>query len=107
MQNYAAHFYNTLIEERGALAEDLRQYNLYEVPVHSTPTATHPDLYRIGVTGLREYLPPVIPSIFVGDTLAIRAVYPVEGDFDGYEYLGYISSINRREVPNVHCRVDC
>jgi hypothetical protein len=107
MQNYAAHFYNVLIEERRALAEDLKQYNLYEVPVRSTPTATDRDIYRIDVPGLREYLPPVIPSIFVGDALAIRAVYPVQEYFDGYEYLGYISGINRREVPSVIAKFDC
>jgi hypothetical protein len=105
MQNYAAHFYNLLIEERRALAEDLKQYNLYEVPVRSTPTATDFDLYRIDVPGLREYIPPVIPSIFVGDALAIRAVYSIQGYFDGYEYIGYISGINRREVPSVFAKL--
>jgi hypothetical protein len=95
--NYAAHFYNELIDERQALAEDLEQYNLYEVPLTPILWPTGLFAYRINVPGLREYLPPIIPSIFVGDTIVIRAVYPAQNYFDGDECVAYICGIDREE----------
>jgi len=94
MRNYAQHFRNALIEERSALAEEFRQYNLFETELETTPYGGMV-MYKLKVPGLREY----IPAIFVGDTLIIRAIRapmsPLFGPFDGYEYVGYIWAIDR------------
>jgi hypothetical protein len=95
-RNYATHFKNLLIEERQALAEEFKQYNLYEVPVETIPYQK--DVYKINVPGLREY----IPGIFVGDSLIVRAIRisptMLVGHFDGTEYVAYIWAIDRLRV---------
>ena len=94
MRNYTQHFRNALIEERRALAEEFKQYNLFETELETTPYDGLV-MYKLNVPGLREY----IPAIFVGDTLIIRAIRaptsPLFGPFDGYEYVGYIWAIER------------
>jgi hypothetical protein len=94
IRNYAQHFRNALIEERSALAEEFKQYNLFETELETTPYGGMV-MYKLNVPGLREY----IPAIFVGDTLIIRAIRaptsPHVGPFDGYEYVGYIWAIDR------------
>lgn len=96
MENYAMRFKNLLIEERQALAEEFKQYNLYEVPLENIPYQK--DVYKISVPGLREY----IPAIYVGDSLIIRCIrFPPHvsvGHFDGTEYVAYIWSIDRLNV---------
>lgn len=99
IRNYYLHFCNVLIDERRALAEDLKQYNLYEVALY--PETLHARIvFRLRIPGLQEYVPPVIPSIFIGDAVIIRLVYAgaMAGFFDGNEYVAYIHAINRREV---------
>jgi hypothetical protein len=95
-QNYAAHFRNVLIEERRALAEEFKQYNLFEVPLEIVPSTGH--VYRLTVPGLREY----IPAVFVGDTLIIRAIRATAPsslvNFDGIQYIAYIWAIDRLRV---------
>lgn len=102
MQNYYLHFSNLVIKERQELAEDLKQYNLYQTALEPMPAYGN-DAFRLHVPGLQEYVPPVIPSIFVGDAVIIRAVYggPMSGSFDGNEYVAYIHALDRREVSNL------
>jgi hypothetical protein len=96
MRNYAAHFRNALIEERRAMAEEFKQYNLFEVQLESTPWQK--DGYKLSVPGIREY----IPAVFVGDSLIIRAIrgpaLPPFGHFDGTEFVAYIWAIDRLKV---------
>lgn len=99
IQNYAIRFKNLLIEERQALAEEFKQYNLYEVPLENMPYQK--DVYKINVPGLREY----IPAIFVGDSLILRSVRlspgMLVGHFDGTEYIAYIWAIDRLKVSSL------
>lgn len=94
--NYSAHFRNMLIEERRALAEEFKQYNLYET--HLEPMPWKEGMYRIMVPGLRDHLPPVL----IGDSVRIRAIraagYPLTRQFDGYEHGAFIWAIDRRAV---------
>ena len=100
-RNYAVHFRNMLIEERKSLGLDFKQYNLFEVPL--LPVAGQHDMYRIDVPGLRE---DYTPAIFVGYSLSIRAIrwnvniYGPKKRFDGTEYIGYVSQIDRINVPS-------
>jgi hypothetical protein len=95
-RNYATHFRNVLIEERRALAEEFKQYNLFEATLEPAPWQR--DVYKVTVPGLREY----IPAVFVGDTLIIRAIRaPTLSSmvhFDGIEYVAYIWAIDRLKV---------
>lgn len=85
-----------LIEERRALAEEFKEYNLYET--HLEPMPWKEGMYRIMVPGLRDHLPPV----FIGDSVRIRAIraagYPLTRQFDGYEHGAFIWAIDRRAV---------
>ena len=95
-RNYATHFRNVLIEERRALADEFKQYNLFQVPLESMPLQR--DAYQVKVPGLREY----IPAVFVGDTLIIRAIRAAAPSsllhFDGIEHIAYIWAIDRLKV---------
>ena len=101
IRNYATHFRNALIEERRALAEEFKQYNLFETPLELV--AWQKDVYTLNVPGLREY----IPAIFVGDTVIIRAIrvptLQPSGPFDGIEYIAYIWAIDRMKVSTLLC----
>ena len=106
MRNYAQHFRNGLIEERRALAEEFKQYNLFETKLETTPYGGVV-MYKLSVPGLREY----VPAIFVGDTIIVRAIRAPSrffGPFDGYEYVAYIWAIDRFRVihPNQHPKTD-
>lgn len=96
MRNYSSHFRNGLIEERRALAEDFKQYNLFATQLE--PDSWQKDAFKLSVPGLREY----IPAVFVGDTLIIRAIrqpaMAIYGPFDGIEYVAYIWAIDRLKV---------
>ena len=96
IRNYAAHFRNALIEERRALAEEFKQYNLFQTPMELV--RWQKDVFSLNVPGLREY----IPAIFVGDTVIIRAIrmptLQLSGPFDGIEYIAYIWAIDRLKV---------
>jgi hypothetical protein len=96
MRNYSSHFRNGLIEERKALAEDFKQYDLFATQLEPIPWQK--DVFQLSVPGLREY----IPAIFVGDTLIIRAIrqptMATFGPFDGIEYIAYIWAIDRLKV---------
>ena len=102
MWNYAVHFRNGLIVERRALAEEFKQYNLYDVVLEGVQG--QPGIYKLNVPGLREY----IPGVYVGDEVVLRAirVVPVHappppgfgGWFDGREHIVYIWYIDRLKV---------
>jgi hypothetical protein len=96
IRNYAAHFRNALIEERRALAEEFKRYNLFETPLELV--RWQKDMYTLNVPGLREY----VPAVFVGDSVIIRAIrlptLQLSGPFDGIEYIGYIWAIDRLKV---------
>lgn len=96
-RNYASHFRNGLIEERRALADEFKQYNLYAAQLENV-TSWQKDVYKLSVPGLREY----IPAVFVGDQLIIRAIRQPTvatcGPFDGIEYVAYIWAIDRLKV---------
>ena len=99
IRNYYLHFANALIEERRALAQDLKQYHIYQTSL--TPEPRHgPYAFKFYVPGLQEYVPPVIPSIFLGDAVIVRGIHVGmhNGYFDGNEYVAYIHSLNRKEV---------
>ena len=97
IRSYVAHFMNGLIEERRALAEEFKQYDLFAT--HLEPGITwQKDDYKLSVPGLREY----IPAVYVGDTVLIRAIrrptIPGCRPFDGIEYAAYIWAIDRLKV---------
>ena len=105
LRNYTTHFRNTLIEERLALAQEFKQYNLYEAKLEfkqynmyeAKPEFNRPKYheYEITVPGLREYLPPV----YVGDCVLVRPIRRlVPGYFDGVEYVACIWAIDRSNV---------
>ena len=93
--NYSTHFRNALIEERRALAEEFKQYNLYNVQLEPS---REQGFYQLSLPGLREY----IPAVFVGDLLIVRAIctnaFSANAFFDGIEYFAYISGIDRSNV---------
>ena len=97
-KNYSSHFRNALIEERRAIAEEWKQYNLYEVRLEPYGIENRQrDMYKLNVPGLREY----IPNIFVGDSLIIRTIrvsYSGVKLWDNCEYIAYISAIDRMKV---------
>lgn len=100
MRNYAVHFRNGLLVERTALAEEFKQYNLYDVQLEGVPSPPQ-GIYKLHVPGLREY----IPAVYVGDAIVLRSirVFPVrgpqaEGWFDGREHIVYIWYIDRLKV---------
>ena len=95
--NYSLHFRNILIEERRALAEEFKEYNLYETQLEPV---WKEGMYKISVPGLREYIPP----IYVGDSVFIRAIrvgygygHP-KGNCDGCEHVAFIWAIDRLKV---------
>ena len=96
LRNYSVHFRNALIEERRALAEEFKQYNLFETQLELV--RWQKDMYTLNVPGLREY----VPAVFVGDSVIIRAIrlptLQLSGPFDGIEYIGYIWAIDRLKV---------
>jgi hypothetical protein len=95
-KSYSAHFRNTLIEERRALAEEFKQCALYEVQLEPVRKE---GMFQISVPGLRDY---IIPPVFHGDSLIIRSIRHVYGQpngyFDGYEYHAHIWNVDRRKV---------
>ena len=102
--NYAVHFRNGLIVEREALAEEFKQYDLYDVVLEGVQG--QPGIYKLNVPGLREY----IPGVYVGDKIIVRAIRVLSlhaplppgfgGWFDGREHVVYIWYIDRFKVRN-------
>ena len=114
-RTYSLHFRNGLIAERWALGEEFRQYNLYDVQLEGIPQ--QPGMYRLHVPGVREFIHPYIPGLYVGDAIIIRTrrVIPIAGPpgqilglhdgFDGREYIVYIWHIDRLKVIFPHFSV--
>jgi hypothetical protein len=102
-RNYSLHFRNGLIAERWALAEEFRQYNLYDVQLEGI--SQQQGMFKLHVPGLREFIHPYVPGLYVGDALIIRTIrvlrfpHAVQNGFDGTEYIVYIWHIDRLKVP--------
>lgn len=95
--SYAVHFFALLAREFDTQRQELRRYDLYNVPLAVQDPAQM--LVRVQVPGLRENMPPVQ----LGDLVHLRKILPpyaypgYPGGFTGYQYDTFVYGLDKTE----------